>query len=152
MISKLSGYFNHAKLEIIQIVKVQTVIINSSKPKARHEGICAERRKEKKVYLWSMEHTLKQKGILFGKKEPGSSPSNGFTDLCHLISVLPSFVAGVKLGSGEPCSGVLSISTSPSCLRLIPRSVEPCRIGDPGMLMSASFEKSKPSGIQHIIF
>lgn len=111
-------------------------------------GGCFARRSQQTQGCW--RHTLERKGVLLGDREPGSFSSNCLTDFCLLISVLPSVVAAAEVGSGEPCSGVLR--TSPSWTRLIPRSVEPCWIGEPGILESASFEKSKPSGIQHIKF
>lgn len=115
------------------------------------KGVCVRTIYRRKYTLGQRNHTHSRVGME-GDKEPDSFSSNCLTDFCFLISVLPSDVASAKLGSGEPCSGVLSTRTSPSCLRLLPTSLEPCRIGDPGMLKSASFEKSKPSGIQHIIF
>lgn len=130
--------------------KTHKITKGSSRPGAMHKGDACVLQTEG-TPPWDKD-ILEKKGIWLRNKEPGSSSTNCLTDICLLISVLPSVVAAAKLGSGEPCSGILSTSTSPSCLRLIPRSVEPCRIGDPGMLKSASLEKSKPSGIQHIIF
>lgn len=105
-----------------------------------------------KEELTVVETHTRMENVLRGVREPGTFSRNCLTGFCLLISVLPSVVAAAGLGSGEPCSGVLRTSTSPSGTRLIPRSVEPGWIGEPGILESASFEKSKPSGIQHITF